>query len=341
MIDTICDEITLRKDYLPEKELRSIYFGGGTPSLLDEHELKQIMSVVRSNFKLNDNTEITLEANPDDISIDSLESWKSAGINRLSIGLQSFKETDLKWMNRAHSAVESQTAVSLARSAGFDLLTVDLIYGLPGLTNAEWKDHLLKVIDMGADHISAYCLTVEKNTSLNKWVEQGKILPASEDQQSDQFMILSETLEEAGFEQYEISNFARNKQYAVHNTAYWTGIPYLGVGPSAHSFDGKSRRWNIANNRKYIRDFGKNEDWYSSEVLSVNERWNELILTGLRTIFGVSLGQLFTIKTASEEFSENLENFRSQGLLIIEDEKIILTKTGKLQADFIASELFI
>lgn len=341
MIATICQEITLRADELKGEYLKSIYFGGGTPSLLTEQELKDILAPIKRLFDIEEGAEITLEANPDDINQQQLKIWKAAGINRLSIGIQSFRAEDLSWMNRAHSVEEAENAVRLAQAAGFSNLTVDLIYGLPNLSLDEWENHVQKVIDMGVAHISAYCLTVEEKTALNKLVKEKKIIPANEDQQSDQFELLISMTEAAGFEQYEISNFAKNGHYAVHNTNYWTGQMYLGVGPSAHSFNGVSRRWNVSNNRKYMESMGNDSSWFSTEKLSVNERWNELLLTGLRTNFGVSIDQLKGIHQITPAFEAKIAEFVAYGWMEKSPTLLRLTKEGKLKADYIASELFL
>lgn len=341
MIDTICQEIDLRADELNKESIKSIYFGGGTPSLLTEQELKDILTQIKRLFNIEENAEITLEANPDDIYHQQLKIWKDAGINRLSIGVQSFKAEDLSWMNRAHSVEEAENAVRLAQAAGFQNITVDLIYGLPNLSLEEWKDHIQRVLNMNVNHLSAYCLTVEEKTVLNKLVKEKKIIPANEDQQSDQFELLVSMTELAGFEQYEISNFAKNQHYAVHNTNYWTGQMYLGVGPSAHSFDGESRRWNVSNNRKYMESMGKDSSWFSDEKLSVNERWNELLLTGLRTNFGVSIDQLKKINSISPAIDAKIAEFVAYGWMEKSSSLLRLTKEGKLKADYIASELFL
>jgi oxygen-independent coproporphyrinogen-3 oxidase len=341
MIATICQEIVLRAFELKGEKLKSIYFGGGTPSLLTKQELKDILTQTKRLFHIEKDAEITLEANPDDINIHQLKIWRDAGINRLSIGIQSFRAEDLSWMNRAHSVEEAENAVRLAQEAGFQNITVDLIYGLPNLTLEEWKGHIQRVLDMDVPHLSAYCLTVEEKTALNKLVKEKKIIPANEDQQSDQFELLVSMTELAGFEQYEISNFAKNGQYAVHNTNYWTGQAYLGIGPSAHSFDGESRRWNVSNNRKYMEYMGKDTSWFSTEKLSKNERWNELLLTGLRTNFGVSIDQLKKINPISPAIDAKIAEFVAYGWMEKTPTLLKLTKEGKLKADYIASELFL
>jgi oxygen-independent coproporphyrinogen-3 oxidase len=341
MIDKMCEEIILRKDYLSDRTLKSIYFGGGTPSLLREEELAKIFSTIQAHFEINPAAEITLEANPDDVDLINLKSWKNAGINRLSIGIQSFKQTDLDWMNRAHRVEQALSAVDLAKRSGINNITIDLIYGLPELTNEEWKNHLEKAIELEIDHISAYFLTVEERTALHTMIKKGKIAPGGEDQQSEQFKILVDTLTLHGFEQYEISNFARNERYAVHNTSYWLGADYLGIGPSAHSFNGTERRWNISNNTVYIKSVGQNHDWFESEQLTPKDRWNELILTGLRTKFGVDLNTLMQIASPTKNFYAKIEDFQANGMMIINNERLTLTLTGRLQADYISSELFL
>jgi oxygen-independent coproporphyrinogen-3 oxidase len=341
MIETMQQEIQLRSDYMKEPELKSIYFGGGTPSLLNDEELNLLFETIRANFTLSANCEITLEANPDDISEQSLSNWRNAGVNRLSIGLQSFKEADLEWMNRAHSVKEALNCVSLAQKAGFCTISVDLIYGLPELSLEDWEKHIDTVLNMGVQHISAYCLTVEKKTALHHLVESNKIVPANEDVQSEQFLLLSKKLKTFGFQHYEISNFALPGKEAIHNSSYWSGSEYLGIGPSAHSFNGISRRWNVSNNSLYIKNFSLKESWFEEEILSPKDRWNELIMTGLRTSRGVELENLAYISAITEGFLNQLNKFASSGWLILKDNKIILTQEGRLKADFIASELFL
>jgi oxygen-independent coproporphyrinogen-3 oxidase len=340
LIEAILLELEQRKDYLSSEQIETIYFGGGTPSLLTENELKSILTKINSIYDVVDSAEITLEANPDDISKERLQEWKHRGVNRLSIGLQSFLQSDLDWMNRAHTAEESQNAVKLAKEFGFSL-TVDLIYGLPERTLEGWKTNIDKLISLAPDHISAYCLTVENNTVLSNWVEKGKIDPASEDEQAEQFLLLVEVLDKVGYQQYEISNFAKEGQYSKHNSNYWKGVSYLGVGPSAHSFDAESRRWNVSNNMKYINGVTGKEEFSDSEILTPQDRFNEAVMTGLRTIWGVNLDDLRWHHCTSKSFDIRLEEFNNDGLLTIEKNQIILTKKGKLQADYIASELFL
>lgn len=341
MIDSICHEIELRREYLAEKEIKTIYFGGGTPSILLESELKQILKTISAQFDVDSNAEVTLEANPDDINESSLNMWKAHGVNRLSIGLQSFKQSDLDWMNRAHNVDESLNCVQLAQKHGFDNLTVDLMYGLPDLNMIEWSNHIQKVIDLGVPHISAYCLTVEEKTALSNWVNKGKISTPNEDIQSDQFMKLLESVESNGFEQYEISNFSKPGHESKHNSNYWKGEWYLGVGPSAHSFNGTSRSWNIAKNRKYLKAVEMNSEIFETEVLSKVDQFNERILIGLRTVYGVKLRELNELSPISSGFESVLSVFIQKGWVQENANVLTLTKEGKLRADFIASELFI
>lgn len=341
MISTISSELKTRVDYLEQKPIKTIYFGGGTPSILKKEELAKLLETVHLNFSVESGAEISLEANPDDISIDSLREWKEIGINRLSIGLQSFKAADLEWMNRAHTVDESQNCVRLAQSEGFDNLTVDLIYGLPNLTMDEWKKHVQTVIDFDVPHISAYCLTVEEKTVLHKMVTAGKIDSVSDDVQSDQFMVLLEMLETSGYAQYEISNFSKPGFESKHNGNYWKGEWYLGVGPSAHSFNGTSRRWNVANNRRYLKAIQDSTSYSETEVLSLENQFNERILTGLRTVAGVNLNKLEAISVPPVAFSTKIESFIDANWMTKNNDVIALTKEGRLRADYIASELFV
>ena len=340
MIESIANELVERKDYLENKGISTIYFGGGTPSLLDQNELQIIINAIYQNFDVDEGIEISLEANPDDITDEKLEDWTAVGINRLSIGLQSFKTEDLEWMNRAHTVDEALTCVRKAQEAGISNLTVDLIYGLPNLSLDEWKSHIQQVLDFGVPHISAYCLTVEENTALNNLVNKGKMTVADDDQQSDQFKLLVSLLEENGFDQYEISNFSKAGFESKHNSNYWKGEWYLGVGPSAHSFNGLSRAWNVANNRKYLAAIDKGENHLETEILSSENQFNEYLLTGLRTAYGVDLQKLKKIAPLNNLFTVNCATFINEGWMVSTNNVLILTKEGRLKADYIASELF-
>lgn len=340
LVQTLVQEIEQRKIELSEKTLSSIYFGGGTPSLLNEHELQLLMQAIYKNYAVADHPEITLEANPDDISNSNLNVWNNAGINRLSIGLQSFREEDLTWMNRAHTAREALTCIPRAQDAGFENLSIDLIYGLPNFTLSDWEKAVKQAVQLQVPHISAYCLTVEEKTALNKWVKEGKLTPAGEDTQSEQFLLLSTFLQDESYEHYEISNFAKAGYRAVHNSNYWTGERYVGIGPSAHSFDGSMRRWNIANNTRYIQLFQQNETYFETEKLSKKDRWNELLLTGLRTSMGVRLDQLSKLYPLDETFQQRVNFYLDQEMMNKDMDRLVLSPKGRLQADHIASEFF-
>ena len=339
MIATIGKEIALRKEELKHVTIASIYFGGGTPSILNTQELNFLLQKIHANFDVDSSAEITLEANPDDISAQQLAMWKDGGINRLSIGLQSFKSSDLNWMNRAHTVEDALSCVQLAKKSGFNAISVDLIYGLPDLTMEEWKHHIDEVIAMDVQHISAYCLTVEEKTALNKLVNEKKIVPAGEDAQSEQFLELSHRLKKAEFLHYEISNFGKPGFEAVHNSNYWKGVSYMGVGPSAHSFNGSKRRWNISNNSKYLKQFASNA-YFEEELLTLKDQWNEIIMTGLRTTSGVAIEQLTALFPLDEAFHQALLSFQKDGMIEFLNNHLSLTDKGRLQADFIASEFF-
>jgi len=341
MIESICKEIIYRKDYLAHQTIETVYFGGGTPSLLTKNEFEKILNTIQNTFNISVDLEFTVEANPDDINEHNLKDWKDIGVNRLSIGLQSFREEDLRWMNRAHNSTEALNCVSMAQKAGFDNLSVDLIYGLPNLSTEDWKKNIQHVIDMKVPHVSAYCLTVEEKTSLHQMVKNNKIKPATEDEQSDQFNLLIETLAENGLEQYEISNFSKPGKHSVHNSNYWSGKHYLGIGPSAHSFNGASRSWNISNNQQYIKKITNNEKWDEIEVLSKANQFNELLMVGLRTKFGVNIKKLKEILPFSIAFQNTLNTFIANEWVVEEEENLRLTKEGRLKADYIASELFV
>lgn len=342
MINALIVEIETRASELNTEYLTSIYFGGGTPSVLNTEELESIFSVIQKHWKINDETEITLEANPDDITADKVKSWVNVGINRLSVGIQSFDAEDLTWMNRAHTEIQGLNCLQIAQENGIKNLSLDLIYGLPNMDVERWKKQLEIAIQTGVQHISAYCLTVEEKTALHQWVKLKKINPASNEMQSEHFTCLIETLANAGFEQYEISNFAKSSFYAKHNTAYWQGKAYLGIGPSAHSFDGeKTRKWNVANNMQYIRGIKNEAPVFEEEILRKSEQFNEMILTGLRTKWGVSLVELQRKIEIPTAFYSKLNEFETKHWLhITNEQQIVLTADGKLVADHIASELF-
>lgn len=340
LIAAICSELEIRKSELHGALIETVYFGGGTPSLLTKEELTSIMSTIRNQFQLSDNPEITFEVNPDDATAENLADWKELGINRLSIGLQSFQETDLAWMNRSHSTQQGEMAVRLAQAKGFNNISIDLIYGLPELSNEQWVAHLNQALKLNVQHISSYCLTIEPKTALNHFVASGKLSRPTEDQQSEQFDLLVSTLAHEGFEQYEISNFAKDQKYAKHNSAYWNFSPYLGVGPSAHSFNGHQRRWNVANNTKYYQQVGKNQDWFELENLTESEKWNEYFLTGLRTKWGILKNNIQEMGGLNPSELTLMDTYLKNEWILEANEYFVLTEKGKLQADGIASSFF-
>ncbi len=341
MISAMLKELKDRSDFLEKHTIETIYFGGGTPSLLTKNEIEHFLASIREAFRISSDPEISLEANPDDCTKENLQAWQHAGINRLSIGIQSFKASDLEWMNRAHTAEESKKCVQLAREQGFENVTIDLMYGLPNLSEAEWREHVQTAIDWNVPHISSYCLTVEENTLLEKRVNAGELKVGNDEAQSRQFEILVEMLEQHGIEQYEISNFSKPEFESKHNSNYWKGIPYLGIGPSAHSFLGKTRQWNIANNAQYMKGVESNVTYSESETLTAADQFNELLLTGLRTIYGVPLERLAELCPLNGSFETKVQEFQSHGWMIQKDRHIYLTKQGRLRADYIAAELFV
>lgn len=344
LLEAMLQEIVLRASYLEDKKVDSIYFGGGTPSILEAKEIDRLIGQVAKYFEISSGAEITLEANPDDLDKKKVQELRNTEINRFSIGIQSFYEEDLRWMNRAHNAEEAKSSIMRVQDAGFENITCDLIYGYPLLTNLKWKSNMQQLIELEVPHISSYSMTVEKKTALAHMINKESTPPLNEEQSAEQMLMLIETLLSSGYEHYEISNFAKADRYARHNSNYWKGKPYLGIGPSAHSFNGTSRSWNIANNALYIKGILAKELPLETEQLSKNERFNEYVMTSLRTKWGIDQeyvkkefgdDYLNSIKRSIEEYIHN----RSVG--ISEDGKIILNPSGKLIADQIASELFI
>ncbi len=341
MVTAIIREMELRQDYLFEKELRTIYFGGGTPSLLNGKELDLIFEAAHRIFKVAADAEITLEANPDDLDTTTLESLAASPVNRLSIGVQSFHEADLKFMNRAHNSKEALNCLQEAKAIGFDNMTIDLIYGTQGLTDEKWLENLAIFKSLDIPHLSSYCLTVEEGTALDHFVKKGKAAPVDDEQSARQFELLLDFIDANGYQQYEISNFSKPGKEARHNTAYWQGIPYLGVGPSAHSFDRLSRQWNIPNNAKYLKAIAVDAPDFEREVLTKEQQFNEYILTTLRTMWGVDVNRLATIlPEGMNDFLAKTSNFIAQGEMVRNGDAFVLTRSGKLLADGIAGELF-
>ncbi|WP_333865866.1 radical SAM family heme chaperone HemW [Sphingobacterium sp.] len=343
MINALLQEIELRAPYLEDKKIESIYFGGGTPSLLEGDEIAQIIDTIAKHFYIDNNAEITLEANPDDLNQAKVKSLRNTPINRFSIGIQSFFEEDLKWMNRAHNQQEATASIMRVQDAGFENITCDLIYGFPLLTDEKWRHNMQQLIDFAIPHISSYSMTVESKTALDHFIKKGISPAIDSDQAADQMNLLINTLKAAGYEQYEISNFAKNEHYARHNTNYWKGKHYLGIGPSAHSFNGSSRSWNISNNAKYISSIHSNQLPLEVEQLSTLDQINECIMTSLRTMWGLDLTEL------EYKFGQSVKNrvladadpFIAEKNLVLKENNLCLTDTGKLMADHIMSDLFI
>lgn len=341
LVEAINKELVIRKDELTQS-LETVYFGGGTPSILSEKELNSIFETIYKNYSTHNIKEITLEANPDDLTQEKLNFLKSTPINRFSIGVQSFFEEDLRLMNRAHNSQEAESSIKLVQDTGFDNITIDLIYGSSTTTNEMWMRNLQKAIALDIPHISSYALTVEEKTVLDHQIKSGKTKPINDERQNEQFQILIDTLSDNGFIQYEISNFGKENYFSQHNSNYWKGISYLGIGPSAHSYDGKTRAWNIANNAKYIKSLEQNILPHEVEVLNKVDVFNEMIMIGLRTIYGIDLNRL------ENEFPNYLKDyFYTEIQLLIEEKlvekqanKIILKPEAKFFADGIASRLF-
>ncbi len=342
MTDAICKEILLKKDRITE-QVGSIYFGGGTPSVLPSPYLARIFNTLTDNFSIASTAEITMETNPDDLNAKKIAELRQMPVNRFSIGTQSFFDEDLQWMNRAHNANEAEDSIKRSQDAGFENLSIDLIYGYPLLTNLKWQENINKVINLQIPHISGYSLTIEPRTVIASMIKKGQQPPLSDDQSAEQFQMLIEKLSQSGFEHYEISNYSKPGKYAVHNTNYWRGVPYLGIGPSAHGFDGTNRQLNIANNARYLEKLSAGKLAETVEELTQLDRLNEYIMTSLRTMWGMDLEKIKHTfgKTFHEETLFNLKPFIARNWLKQQQEKVILTAEGKLFADHIASELFL
>jgi oxygen-independent coproporphyrinogen-3 oxidase len=339
MVRAMMKELEMRKSELPGKNLDTIYFGGGTPSVLSGDELKFIFDSISKHFSISPGAEITLEANPDDLTPGFLKELRTTPVNRLSIGIQSFRDEDLKMMNRAHTSSQAEAAVKRAQDAGITNLTVDLIYGIPGLTEIAWRKNLDKINELEVQHVSSYCLTVEPKTALAQFIRSGKFAPLDEALASQHFRQLTDFAAEHQFEHYEISNFAKKGFIAKHNSSYWFGDPYLGIGPSAHSYDGDKRRWNISNNAKYLQLISIGKNAYEEETLTANERYNEFVMTHLRPMWGVKLQEL--PEEFRAYFSNEAEKWIASGDMENKANVFTLTQQGKLIADRIASDLFV
>ncbi|MGO1520329.1 MAG: radical SAM family heme chaperone HemW [Sphingobacterium sp.] len=337
-------EIELRASYLENTPITSIYFGGGTPSLLNAGEINRLVEKVSTHFDISSSAEITLEANPDDLNREKLIDLRHTPINRLSIGVQSFFQEDLLWMNRAHNAEEADSSIKRAQDQGYENMTCDLIYGYPLLSDEKWKSNMQQLIQLQVPHISSYSMTVESKTALDHQIRKGTSAPMNEEQSARQMLQLIDTLQRAGYEQYEISNFAHSGQYAKHNSNYWRGVHYLGIGPSAHSFNGHSRSWNLANNAKYIAGIQSNKLALETEELSTMDRFNEYVMTRLRTKWGIDETQIKTGfgETYLEQLALNITPYVQHGEVLRSEEGVYtLSTSGKLLADQIAADLFL
>ena len=342
MILAIANELKLRESEFENEIVETIYFGGGTPSILEIADLKFLIDEVYKNYKVTENPEITLEANPDDLSKERIIELSNIQINRLSIGIQSFFEDDLQIMNRAHNSAEAKACLEFATEY-FDNISVDLIYGIPGMSNEKWKQNIETALSFGIPHISSYALTVEPKTALNKLIQTGKIDKPKDEVAQEHFEILVQTLEDRGFIHYELSNFGKENYFSRNNSAYWLGKKYIGIGPSAHSYNGISRSWNIANNSIYIKSIAEGKLPNEVEILSKTDCYNEYIMTGLRTIWGVSLER---IKNEFGSFyleylQKQAQKFLNDELVVIENKILKPTKKGKFLTDGIASDLFL
>lgn len=338
MTESICKELEMRKGEADES-IETLYFGGGTPSYMPAESIASIIQAVRHNYSADGIIELTLEANPDDISTEKLKQWKNMGVNRLSIGVQSFFEEDLKWMNRAHTAAEAEQCITLALAENFEV-SVDLIFGLPGSTEAKWASNLAKANALGVQHLSCYGLTLEENTGWKKLIERKKYVGPDETLTASQFEYTMDYLVKEGWEHYEISNYCKPGYMAKHNTSYWQQKKYLGFGPAAHSFTGTERQWNIADNMAYIQSVAEHKRPFEKEVLTQVNQVNEYLMTGLRTIWGISIEELIVRGFYNDEFSGKLKQYLAKGWINEKDDSITLTNEGKVYADAIASDLF-
>ena len=341
MVLAIAKEIQMRKSEFEDEDVETIYFGGGTPSVLTSEEINFLIAAVYSNYSVIENPEITLEANPDDLSSERIIELSKSKINRLSIGIQSFFEEDLQLMNRAHNSAEAKKCLEEATKY-FDNISLDLIYGIPRMSNEKWKQNIETALSFGIPHISSYALTVEPKTALNKLIQTGKIAAPKDEVAQEHFAILVETLEANGFIHYELSNFGKENYFSKNNSAYWLGKKYIGIGPSAHSYDGVSRSWNVSNNSLYLKSIQEDKLPNEIEILSTADRYNEYVMTGLRTIWGVSLDRIKT--EFGDEYldylNKQVQKFLNDDLVFIENNILKPTPKGKFLTDGIASDLF-
>lgn len=343
MVQAMVHELDLQKSYLTGEEIQTIYFGGGTPSLLTSEELHSLMNGIHRNFTVSTNAEVTLEANPDDLSFEKLTSLKTLGINRLSIGIQSFNNDLLAYLNRAHDAETAKKCVHEARSLGFSNISIDLIYALPDESEQLWREDIEQALSLAPEHISSYSLTIEPKTAFGKWAKQGKLKITDDDIAAHQLEILMETLEAAGYDQYEVSNFAKPGFYSKHNSSYWKNQSYLGIGPSAHSFNKESRHYTVSNNHLYLKSMASHIVPLEKEVLTDEDKINEYILTTLRTSWGCNCNVLRDVYGYDLQVDRHdyLMPLLDKGYATLKDSVLTLTKKGKLLADKIASDLFV
>lgn len=347
-VKALIREIELTQLYLQDEKIETIYFGGGTPSLLTINDFYSIISSLETHYDLKELSEFTIEANPDDLSkekVDDFRKLKNKGFNRPSIGVQSFFDEDLQYMGRAHNAGEALSGIKRVQDAGFENITIDLIYGTPTMNDERWQANLNRTFELGIPHISSYALTVEEKTTLDRKIKKGESKPVDEEQSARQFVMLMEEIKKAGYEQYEISNFCKPGRHAIHNSNYWFGKKYLGLGPSAHSFNGVARRWNISNNVNYIRSIDKGELPFEEEILTEAQQVNEKIMTGLRTKWGINMVDLGFLPAGrqgeiADLIQKNLEAVEP-AFYNLENGTLTLTDKGKLFADKIAASLFI
>lgn len=342
MVAALCREIALQKQFLNYETVETIYFGGGTPSLLSVDDIRLILQNLRTHFSISSDAELTLEANPDDINMGILKSWQEAGINRLSVGVQSFFEKELRWMNRAHNAAQAHRCIEEIKASGFTNFSIDLIYGSPLLSDAGWQQNVETAIACGVPHLSCYALTVEEKTPLHKHIAQKKAPVVETDKQARQFLQLMHGLHNAGYEHYEVSNFATPGFRSRHNSSYWQGVPYLGLGPSAHSFNGDTRQWNIANNQQYMHAINNNSIPAETETLTPTQKLNEYIMIALRTTEGLNVAHVKAIWGFEkvELILKKATRYLESNLLHQNKDNLQLTSDGMLMADGIAANLF-
>ncbi len=341
IINAIVFELEIRKTEITE-EVKTIYLGGGTPSIIETSDIKKIFDSIYKNYSVSPSPEVTIEANPDDITIEKLAELRQTPINRFSVGIQTFHEKDLKFMNRAHNKSQADNCIPMIQNAGFDNITIDLIYGVPNQTNEEWLYNLDRAFELNVPHISAYALTVEEKTPLSKLIQSGKYPNVSDEKAFEDFKTLISKTKEQGFVQYEISNFGKDGYFSKHNSSYWKGDQYLGVGPSAHSFNGVERRWNLANNKMYLEGINSNK-YFEKESLTEADTFNEYLMTGLRTIWGVSLQKISSDFHPSfiTNFVNTINNLQQEGIVVVNGDIVTIAENSKFQTDGITSELFV